>query len=41
MKPTIEILTKLQENSSKHHQGNSIYFPEITICSTLGLKAAI
>ena len=22
-------------------QGNSIYFPEITICSTLGLKAAI
>ena len=23
------------------HQGNSIYFPEITICSTLGLKAAI
>ena len=22
-------------------QGNSIYFPEITICSTLGFKAAI
>lgn len=24
-----------------YHQGNSIYFPEITICSTLGFKAAI
>ena len=29
------------KRESRPEQGNSIYFPEITICSTLGLKAAI
>lgn len=28
-------------NDGTKYQGNSIYFPEITICNTLELKAAI
>jgi len=36
----VQLLTEVK-TIKRQYQGNSIYFPEITICSTLGLKAAI
>ena len=39
--PTMKGDVAYRTGELTERQGNSIYFPEITICNTLGLKAAI